>query len=125
MRVEKILKHLDNQELALDDYLSVYTEDELEIKPPNQYVIKGKQNFKAYLAKERQHGKTTITHKIHEIQSFDDIVIVSGRSSGEYIPKGETVSFPFQTQNLMLSKRMENGALKISKLIWQMAQPNQ
>ncbi len=123
-KVEDILRHLDNQNLSLDQYLSVFSDEQLEVMPPNQKRIIGKRDFKDHLTKERQNGSISIKHGIHDLQSFDDVVVLSGKSEGQYRSKGTVASNSFRTKNFIVFKRKENEELEISKLIWNSAPVN-
>lgn len=117
-RVEELLVHLDNQDIDIDTYLSVYTDDELLVMPPGHTGIQNKADFKSYLQSERQKGHLTIEHYPVEIQSLNTMVLVSGGSRGQFKPIENNEAYPFETNNLMVLKRIEDGQLKVAKLIW-------
>ncbi|WP_350285846.1 hypothetical protein [uncultured Croceitalea sp.] len=118
LRVKELLLHLDDQDIDIDAYLSVYIDDGLLVMPPGHERIRHKDDFKSYLRSERQKGHLTIEHFAHEIQSLNTIVLVSGGSTGQFKPLDKTGTYSFETNNLMVLERTIDGQLKVAKLIW-------
>ena len=118
-QASRICKHLDNQNLALEDYLAVYAED-AKILPPGASPIDGIEAFEEHLEKEKANGSITIQHEVTSLSSDDNLVLLEGASSGKFFANGATEGIPFATKNLMVLKRDEMDQLRISKLIWNM-----
>lgn len=114
--VRRILKHLDNQDLELEDYLTVYADENLMIYPPDRQPIAGKTEFALHLDEERNKYSMEINHQLNHLESYEDFVIAAGSSRGQVL--GDELSNSFQTKNMMLFKRQKNGQLKINWLIW-------
>lgn len=118
--VTRLLKHLDNQQLSVQDYLEVYADKDLVVHPPGQAAIHGKEAFIAHLIEERQKGSVQITHSPLEIEREGDRIVVKGYSEGIFSPKGSEAQYPFKTKNQMLLVKDEALEWKIQELSWQM-----
>lgn len=122
-KVEEILSVLDNQELAVEELLKVFSDNDLEHFPPANKKITSLEQLKEHLLESRASGTTEVKHSIEKLSSYPDIVIMTGKTKGKFKPKGEDKFYPFQTKNVFVFKRVKGDSLKISKVIWNAAVP--
>ena len=118
-QASRITRHLDNQQLALEDYLAVYSE-KTQILPPGKSAISGIEAFKSHLEQQRASGTLDIKHEVESVETYPQTVLLQGSSTGAFFATGSSEGFPFSTKNLMVLDRDEMGQLQISTLIWNM-----
>jgi hypothetical protein len=58
-----------------------------------------------------------MTHEIVSLQSYHDIVLTRGRVKGVY-HSNDGKDFPFETNNMIVFKRMKDGTLRIGQVIF-------
>lgn len=119
-KVKAILSVLDDQEISIEEQLKVYLENDLEHFPPGGRKITAITKLRTHLLESRASGTMEIKHKIENLSSFSDIVLMTGKTTGAFKPKNGDVFYPFETKNLFVFKRTKNDSLKISKVIWNM-----
>lgn len=116
-KVKKILQTLDDTTMSTEDKLSIWS-DELTHMAPNNKVITSKGELKKYLEEEEGNGKVSMTHKIIELTSYEEIVIVRGKVTGTFTSRNTNIKTSFKTKNLFVFKREPNSSLKIWKVIY-------
>jgi len=119
-KVKEILSVLDDQAISVDEQLKVYLENDLEHFAPRGRKITTLSELKSHLLESRASGTMKIKHTIEKLNSFSEIVLMTGKTNGVFKPKGTDVFHPFETKNLFVFKRTEDDSLKISKVIWNM-----
>ncbi len=122
-KVAEILSILDNQEIPIETLLKVFSEDDLEHFPPGGKKITSIAHLKEHLLQSRASGTTEIKHSIESLRSYADMVLVTGSTKGTFKPFNENSIHAFETKNLFVFKRIKDGSLKISKVIWNAVLP--
>ena len=119
--IEDVLDILDNNKISKEEQMVAYAENIIHMAP-NQEVISNKKDLLAYLNQQKTYGYADMEHRIIELNQYDDVVIMRGEVIGVFHPSNGGEGIAFRTKNLFVFERI-NGALKISKVIYNMA-PN-
>ena len=115
--VENILSVLDNQTIAIQEQLRVYSNDIVHMAP-GSHAHMGKEALGNYLREQRKLGKVNMKHHIIEIESLNqNMVLMRGEVSGTFVPANQTSSTAFRTKNLFVFEK-EDGFFKIKKVIY-------
>ncbi len=117
VRVKEIFKNIDNDSLDWDAKMSVYADDVIHMAQGNRAVI-GKDSLRKVLESEARYGHLVMTHQIINLDSYEDIVVVRGKVTGNFYSNNKGEASPFETNNLFVFDRMKDGNLKISKVIF-------
>lgn len=117
--ISQILKVLDNNDISIDEQLTVYADD-IEHMAPDHPVIKDKASLKSYLTQQRTYGKSEMMHKMITYEDRGDLVVMRGEVHGTFFPTNDGKPVQFQTKNLFVFKRID-GILKIAKVIYNMS----
>ncbi len=115
-QIEAILKILDNNEIAVEEQLKVYSENVVHMAPGSAVQI-GKEALGKYLTEQRQYGTADMKHEIIELEEYEDIIIMRGQVSGTYYPKNGTPPVAFRTKNLFVFETT-TGGITIQKVIY-------
>lgn len=118
--VKKILLDLDNTSLTTEQQLQNYLSNAV-ILAPQQKEIRGTKALHAHLTEFKKNTNLKINHQIIELESFGEVVVLQGKVLGRvYSPESENYS-NFETKNVIIFKRDDSNALKISKVIYNLA----
>jgi ketosteroid isomerase-like protein len=112
-KVKAILKIID-QDIS---EVSVYADDVVHMAQGSRAVT-NKAELAKILRAEAAGGKTMMTHELITVNSYSDLVLTRGRATGTYYPGGGGAAIPFETNNMITFKRMEDGTLKIWQVIF-------
>ncbi|MGD1947147.1 MAG: nuclear transport factor 2 family protein [Croceivirga sp.] len=115
-QIEAVLSILDDNEISVEEQLKVYADDVVHMAPQAPVHI-GKEVLGQYLKQQRQYGEAKMTHRIVEIESFQDIIVMRGEVTGVFYPENKAPSITFKTKNLFVFA-LSDGALKIKKVIY-------
>lgn len=115
---------LDDRSLSVEEQLTHYT-DNAVILVPNETEIRGEAALRDHLSAFGQGVAITTQHEIVELTSFVEVVAVQGRVVGTAQPDGDPNIYNFETKNLILFERQEDGTLKIWKVIYNAAPVSQ
>ncbi|MDT0607503.1 hypothetical protein [Croceitalea rosinachiae] len=121
-QIEEVLAILDNKALTVDQQLKVY-DDSIVHMAPGSKVNLGKEALRIHLKEQRKYGSAEMRHKIIEIETFENLVLMRGQVIGTYYPKNENPPITFRTKNLFVFSSKEGG-LKIKKVIYN-SSPNE
>ena len=111
-QVAQMLTVLDDHQSDLADKLTLWSDD-LVYLTPGQEAISSKENLKSHFEEQNSHGHSEKTHKILELHSYEEIVLVRGQIDGTYYPKGVGRPAQFRNKTLYIFKRQPDGSLKI------------
>ncbi len=115
--VVQILSVLDDHKASMADKLALWSDD-LVYLTPGQAAIASKETLEAHFEEQASHGHSEKTHKIMELHSYDDIVMVRGQVDGTYYPKGAGRPAQFRNKSLFIFKRQPDGSLKIWRAMY-------
>lgn len=111
--VKALLKTIDQN--VLDT--SIYSNDIVHMAQGSR-AITNKADLRKVLEAEASYGHSVMTHEVVTLQSYHDIVLTRGRVKGTYYPKDGSATIPFETNNMIIFKRMDDGTLKIKEVIF-------
>lgn len=120
--VSEIFKILDNNQITKEVQINVYADNVVHMAP-NHEVITNRNDLLAYLNEQKEYGYADMQHKIEEISSHGNIVVVRGKVEGTFYPSNGGKETAFLTKNLFVLER-EDGKLKISKVIYNLSPRN-
>jgi len=115
-QIETVLAVLDNNEISVEEQLDVYTDDIVHMAPGNEVII-GKEALESYLKQQRLYGEPKMQHRIVEMETFNDLVVMRGEVIGTFYPKNQAPSVAFRTKNLFVFVPSD-GIFKIKKVIY-------
>ncbi len=115
-QIETILSVLDDNTISVEEQLEVYAQDVVHMAPDSEANL-GKKALGKYLKTQRQYGEAKMKHKIIEMESFADIILMRGEVTGTFYSKSEAPPIDFITKNLFVFNS-KDGALKIKKVIY-------
>lgn len=118
--VRKILNDLDNMSLSPKQQLKNYLPNAV-ILAPHQNEVRGSKALYTHLQEFSQNTNLKIEHKIIELNSYDDIVVMQGKVVGRLYGEDKENYSSFRTKNIILFKRQRNSNLKIWKVIYNSA----
>ncbi|MEO5564752.1 MAG: hypothetical protein ABIR18_15000 [Chitinophagaceae bacterium] len=116
-KVRKIFKNIDDHTLDWDTKMSVYADNVIHMAQGSRAVT-GKDSLRKVLETEARYGHSVMTHYIIDLLSYDYIVVVRGRVTGNYYSNNGGAAIPFETNNLFIFDRTKDGTLKVSKVIF-------
>ncbi|MGB5237513.1 MAG: hypothetical protein WBM43_12575 [Flavobacteriaceae bacterium] len=115
--VEQMLTVLDDHKSEMGDKLALWSDD-LVYLTPGQEAISSKENLKSHFEEQNSHGHSEKTHKILELHSYEEIVLVRGQIDGTYYPKGAGRPAQFRNKTMFIFKRQPDGSLKIWRAMY-------
>jgi ketosteroid isomerase-like protein len=117
-KAKAILKIIDDYyKLDIDAQMSVYADDVVHMAQGSR-AITNKAELRKVLEVEASYGHAIMIHKIVTLHSYHDIVLTQGRVKGTYYPAKGGDSIPFETNNIIIFKRMKDGNLKVWQVIF-------
>ncbi len=111
--VAAILKKIDAD---ISD-TSIYADDVVHMAQGSR-AITNKVELSKVLKAELSYGRSEMTHEIVTLQSYHDMVLTRGRVKGTYHPNSGGKDIPFETNNIIIFKRMKDGTLKVGQVIF-------
>lgn len=111
--VKVILKKIDAD---ISD-TSIYADDVVHMAQGSR-AITNKNELGKVLKAEASYGRSEMTHEIVTLQSYHDMVLTRGRVKGTYHPNNGGKDIPFETNNIIIFKRMNDGTLKVWQVIF-------
>ena len=96
---------------------SIYADDVVHMAQGSQAITNKAELFKVLKA-EASYGKSKMMHEIVTLQSYHDIVLTRGRVKGIYHPNNGGKDIPFETNNIIIFKRMKDKTLKVGQVIF-------
>lgn len=115
-----ILADLDRQDLTPTEHLRNYLPDAV-ILPPGSGEVRGHDAIRQHLSEAQAGAAIEMIHQIVEMESSAYLVVVQGKVVGTAKPACDPNTYPFETKNIILFKRADDGALKIWKVIYNAA----
>ncbi|MEN8797935.1 MAG: hypothetical protein ABF293_01725 [Flavobacteriaceae bacterium] len=115
--VIQILSVLDDHDASMADKLALWSDD-LVYLAPGQEAIASKESLEAHFEEQNIHGHSEKEHKILELYSYDEIVMVRGQIDGTYYPKGPGRPAQFRNKTLFIFKRQPDQSLKIWRAMY-------
>ncbi len=97
--------------------MSVYADDIVHMAQ-GSHAITNKEELTKVLKAEVSYGKSEMTHEIVSLKSYSDIVLTRGRVKGIYHPNNGDKTSPFETNNVIIFKRLKDGTLKVGQVIF-------
>lgn len=97
--------------------MSVYADDIVHMAQGSR-AITTKEELSKVLKAELTYGRSEMTHEIVTIQSYHDMVLTRGRVKGIYHPSNGEKGIPFETNNVIIFKRMKDGTLRVGQVIF-------
>jgi ketosteroid isomerase-like protein len=116
-KVDAIFAAHDGMKAGLDPYLRWVAEDVI-LMPHDGVVIEGKAAYAQHIRDILAAGDMAIHHEPIAVYSFAEMVIVRGRATGSFTPNGQTTSSLFETKNVFIFRRLENGELRVWQIIF-------
>jgi ketosteroid isomerase-like protein len=116
-KVEAIFAAHDRLQPGLDEYMAAIAED-IVLIPNGGNVIEGKAAYLAHVRDFYASGSIEIRHQVVAIQSYRDVAIVQGRATGKFTPPGGGTTSSFETRNLFVFRRVAEGKLLVSHIIF-------
>lgn len=101
----------------IETYLKAVAED-IIVMPADERAVEGKDAYRAHLLKSLASGHLAIRHEVIQVSSFAEVVVVRGRAVGSFTPPASTTSFPFETKNVFLFRRLKSGDLQVWQVIF-------
>ncbi len=117
---EKILAHfalIDMQLEGMEENLAQVADDVI-FMPRNQPVMHGKASYKQQMLDSAKYVDVNMKHHLFAHYSYKDIVIARGSAKGYYVMKGQTEQHTFETKNVFIFRRLDNGDLQMWQLIY-------
>lgn len=121
-KVQAILNNIDDYTLDMDTKMSVYDDSIVHMGQGNR-AITNKADLRKLLEADARGGHAEMKHEIVTLQSYNDIVITRGRVKGFYYPDNGGAAGQFETNNMIVFKRMKDGSLKVSQVIFNRLAP--
>lgn len=112
-KVKEILLRIDRD---VSD-TSIYVNDVVHMAQGSR-AITNKADLAAVLQAEATYGKSVMTHELVTINSYPDLVLTRGKVKGIYHPANSNATIPFETNNMITFRRMQDGSLKIWQVIF-------
>ncbi len=112
-QVKDILSVLDDHTAPMANKMALWSDD-LVYLAPGQEPLTSKKTLEAHLEEQNSHGHSEKTHKILELHSYEEIVLVRGQIDGTYYPKGAGRPAQFRNKTLFIFKRQPDQSL----IIW-------
>jgi len=116
-KVKAIFKNIDDHTLDWNTKMSIYSDNVVHMGQGNR-AITGRDSLRKVLEAEAMYGHSVMTHQIITLDSYDNIVLVRGRVTGNYYSKSGGAATPFETNNLFVFDRLKDGSLKVAKVIF-------
>ena len=120
--IEAILAQLDQVERPAEELADLYTDDAVILRPGLPQV-RGRDAVVALMEEQASGPELDMTHRLDEFRVHGDLIVVQGGVTGEARPADGSGPFAFATQNLILLKRQADGQLKIRRVIFNAAPP--
>jgi ketosteroid isomerase-like protein len=114
--IQAIFAAHDRLQPGLDEYMSSVADD-IILMPNGGKVVEGKAAYRQYVMDFYSAGTIQIRHELIELFSYPDVVIVRGRAVGTFTPPGGAAN-AFETHNLFVFRRLENGKLNVWQIIY-------
>ena len=111
--VKAILKNIDQN--VMDT--SIYSDDIVHMGQGNR-AITNKADLRKLLEAESMWGHSEMKHELISLQSYPDIVLTRGQVKGTYYPNDGSPTSQFETNNVIIFKRMNDGGLKVKEVIF-------
>lgn len=115
--IVSVLAQLDDRTLSTDEQLENYLPDAV-ILPPGEAEIRGTDALRVHLDEFGSDADLTTQHEIVELDFIGTTALVQGRVVGTASPHGDPNTYDFETKNLIVLQPDEDGALKISRVIY-------
>ena len=115
--IQSILAAHDKLAPGLEEYMRSVADD-IVLMPNGGKLVEGKAAYRQHVADFYASGSIQIRHEVVEVHSFPDVVIARGRAVGTYAPPGGGATNSFQTRNLFVFRRLENGELRVWQIIF-------
>ncbi len=116
-RIERILAAHDRLQPGLDEYMAAVADDVI-LMPNGGAAIEGKAAYLQHVKDFYASGTIQIRHELIEVYSYPEVVIARGRAVGKYTPPGGGTASAFETKNLFVFRRLENGNLEVWQIIF-------
>jgi len=115
--IQAIFAAHDKLAPGLDEYMRSVADDIL-LMPNGGKIVEGKAAYRQHVMDFYASGSIQIRHEIVEVHSFLEVVIARGRAVGTFTPPGGGATHSFQTHNLFVFRRLENGELRVWQIIF-------
>ncbi|MEO6730797.1 MAG: hypothetical protein ABIN01_06245 [Ferruginibacter sp.] len=96
---------------------SIYADDVVHMAQGSR-AITNKAELSKVLKAELSYGHSEMAHEIVTLQSYHDMVLTRGRVKGTYHPNNGGKDIPFETNNIIIFKRMKDRTLKVGQVIF-------
>ena len=96
---------------------------DIVLMPNGGAAIEGKAAYRQHVKDFYASGTIQIRHELIEVTSYPEVVIARGRAVGTYTPPGGSNANAFETKNLFVFRRLEDGNLEIWQIIYNDAPP--
>lgn len=121
-QIMSIFDSHDKLSLGLDDYLSAVADDVI-LMAHDSRVIVGKEAYRQHIVDAWATGKLEIKHELIASYSYPGLVIARGRAVGAFTPSGTGNTYPFETKNVFIFRRLVSGELQVWQIIFNMDPP--
>jgi ketosteroid isomerase-like protein len=122
-RIERIFAAHDRLQAGLDEYMASVADDVI-LMPNGGASIEGKAAYLQHVKDFYASGTIQIRHELIAVHSYPEVVIATGRAVGTYTPPGGGAANAFETRNLFVFRRLENGNLAVWQIIFNAAPPS-
>ena len=116
-RIQAVFAAHDKLAPGLDEYMRSVADDIL-LMPNGGKIVEGKSAYRQHVMDFYASGTIQIRHEIVEVHSFPEVVIARGRAVGTFTPPGGGATNAFETHNLFVFRRLENGELRVWQIIF-------
>jgi ketosteroid isomerase-like protein len=116
-RIEQIFAAHDKLQAGLDEYMASVASD-IILMPNGGAAIEGKAAYLQHVKDFYASGKIQIRHELIEVYSYPEVVIARGRAVGKFTPHGGSTTSAFETKNVFIFRRLENGNLEVWQIIF-------
>jgi ketosteroid isomerase-like protein len=116
-RIERIFAAHDKLQPGLDEYMASVASD-IILMPNRGDAIEGKAAYLQHVKEFYASGTIQIRHELIEVYSYPEVVIARGRAVGRFTPHGGSTASTFETKNVFIFRRLENGNLEVWQIIF-------
>jgi ketosteroid isomerase-like protein len=116
-RIEQILAAHDKLQPGLSEYMASVASD-IILMPNGGAAIEGKPAYLQHVKDFYASGTIQIRHELIEAYSYPEVVIARGRALGKFTPHGGSTTSTFETKNMFIFRRLENGNLEVWQIIF-------
>jgi uncharacterized protein (TIGR02246 family) len=95
----------------LEQLMQLYTPDAV-IQSPGEAPVAGTTAIRAFWRSTFEKYQVQLVPEVHEATVFGDVVVVRGRASGVFAPRGHGEAVTVDTWFMQIYRRQADGALR-------------